>query len=121
MAKRTKKSGTIEKPNEQDYNVPSPATPIISGFGVLPKLVDIPTVWSDTVVFGINREAALVMLRFFSVMDDFAIEVARVQIPEPLAKDVINRLCIGLNHFPPNPTNSPSPALRANKKRRKRT
>jgi hypothetical protein len=115
MAKTTKQPKKTANHKEVAAVIPPPPA---SHFGGVQKFIGIPTVWADTVVFGVNRNAALVMLRFFSVLDDAAIEVARVQLPEPLVKDVLNTLCAGLNHYPTRPF--PAKAIPNNGKKRKR-
>jgi hypothetical protein len=118
MAKVTKKSKSAVKPHESAPFVHAPAA-APSHFGSVQKIIGIPTVWADTVVHGLNRDGALVLLRFFSVLDDAAVEVARVQLPERLVKDVMISLSANLNYYPAKPVLTPH--ARTNGKKNKRT
>jgi len=117
MGKRRSELGKGMKSNGETVPFPVvPPTPVAPHFGNVPKYVNIPTVWADTLVYGVDKDAALVMFRFFTLLDDAGIEVARVQMRESLVKDILDRLSCALDHYPTRPM-SPAQPRERNRKR----
>jgi hypothetical protein len=61
---------------------------------------DLPTLWVDTMEMLSRSEPQVVLMRFFSIVPEALVEVARIQTPLVHVRRMIDVLCKSLNYYP---------------------